>query len=310
MKNLSDEFAKTLSKPKYNERYQQSVNAVLNNDDVKSFLNKHKDELEDDVVKRSMSKLYEFVQENNKLKNNQPTTIPGYTPVLVVNKGLIDISYVPTQKTKDNMKKAKVLKRIHAVAMPKNIKNVTLDQFDLSENDYRMNAMGLVTDFIEEYTNAPKKWHQGMYLYGEFGVGKTFLMAAMANELAKNGFEVTLVHFPSFAVEMKSAISSNLVADKLDAIKKTPILILDDIGADSMSSWVRDDILGVILEYRMQNSLSTFFTSNFSMQQFEEEHLAVNNKGDLEPLKAKRIMQRVHYLAKEVGMFGQNRRPQ
>ncbi|MCT6848375.1 MAG: primosomal protein DnaI, partial [Apilactobacillus kunkeei] len=253
MKNLSDEFAKTLSKPKYNERYQQSVNAVLNNEDVKSFLNKHKDELEDDVVKRSMSKLYEFVQENNKLKNNQPTTIPGYTPVLVVNKGLVDISYVPTQETKDNMKKAKVLKRIHAVAMPKNIKNVTLDQFDLSENDYRMNAMGLVTDFIEEYTNTPNKWHQGMYLYGEFGVGKTFLMAAMANELAKNGFEVTLVHFPSFAVEMKSAISSNLVADKLDAIKKTPVLILDDIGADSMSSWVRDDILGVILEYRMQN---------------------------------------------------------
>ncbi len=310
MKNLSDEFAKTLSKPKYNERYQQSVNAVLNNEDVKSFLNKHKDELEDDVVKRSMSKLYEFVQENNKLKNNQPTTIPGYTPVLVVNKGLVDISYVPTQETKDNMKKAKVLKRIHAVAMPKNIKNVTLDQFDLSENDYRMNAMGLVTDFIEEYTNTPNKCHQGMYLYGEFGVGKTFLMAAMANELAKNGFEVTLVHFPSFAVEMKSAISSNLVADKLDAIKKTPVLILDDIGADSMSSWVRDDILGVILEYRMQNSLSTFFTSNFSMQQFEEEHLAINNKGDVEPLKAKRIMQRVHYLAKEVGMFGQNRRPQ
>ncbi|CAI2589847.1 Primosomal protein DnaI [Apilactobacillus kunkeei] len=310
MKNLSDEFAKTLSKPKYNERYQQSVNSVLNNEDVKLFLNKHKDELEDDVVKRSMSKLYEFVQENNKLKNNQPTTIPGYTPVLVVNKGLVDISYVPTQETKDNMKKAKVLKRIHAVAMPKNIKNVTLDQFDLSENDYRMNAMRLVTDFIEEYTNTPKKWHQGMYLYGEFGVGKTFLMAAMANELAKNGFEVTLVHFPSFAVEMKSAISSNLVADKLDAIKKTPVLILDDIGADSMSSWVRDDILGVILEYRMQNSLSTFFTSNFSMQQFEEEHLAVNNKGDIEPLKAKRIMQRVHYLAKEVGMFGQNRRPQ
>ncbi|WP_414827431.1 primosomal protein DnaI [Apilactobacillus kunkeei] len=310
MKNLSDEFAKTLSKPKYNERYQQSVNAVLNNEDVKSFLNKHNDELEDDVVKRSMSKLYEFVQENNKLKNNQPTTIPGYTPVLVVNKGLVDISYVPTQETKDNMKKAKVLKRIHAVAMPNNIKNVTLDQFDLSENDYRMNAMGMVTDFIEEYTNAPKKWHQGMYLYGEFGVGKTFLMAAIANELAKNGFEVTLVHFPSFAVEMKSAISSNLVADKLDTIKKTPVLILDDIGADSMSSWVRDDILGVILEYRMQNSLSTFFTSNFSMQQFEEEHLAVNNKGDVEPLKAKRIMQRVHYLAKEVGMFGQNRRPQ
>lgn len=39
--------------------------------------------------------------------------------------------------------------------------------------------------------------------------------------------------------------------------------MIDDIGADSMSSWVRDEVLGVILEYRMQQQLPTFFYLEF-----------------------------------------------
>jgi primosomal protein DnaI len=75
-----------------------------------------------------------------------------------------------------------------------------------------------------------------------------------------------------------------------------------------MSSWVRDDILGVILQYRMQEQLPTFFSSNFNMLQLENEHLRVTQRGEDEPLKAKRIMERVRFLAKEINMIGKNRR--
>lgn len=44
------------------------------------------------------------------------------------------------------------------------------------------------------------------------------------------------------------------------------------------------------------------------MVDFEKEHLAVNQRGDVEPLKAKRIMERVRFLAREVTMTGNNRR--
>lgn len=84
--------------------------------------------------------------------------------------------------------------------------------------------------------------------------------------------------------------------------------MLDDIGADSMSSWIRDDVLGVVLQHRMQEQLPTFFSSNFSMKQLEEEHLRITQRGEDEPLKAKRIMERIRYLSKEVNMIGQNRR--
>ena len=85
--------------------------------------------------------------------------------------------------------------------------------------------------------------------------------------------------------------------------------MLDDIGADAMSSWIRDEIFGVILQYRMQEQLPTFFTSNFSMLELEQ-HLSVTQRGEEEPLKAKRIMERIRYLTKEIKMSGQNRRNQ
>lgn len=107
---------------------------------------------------------------------------------------------------------------------------------------------------------------------------------------------------------MKQSIQKDTVGEKLDTVKKAPILMLDDIGADSMSSWVRDDILGVILQYRMQEQLPTFFSSNFDMLQLENEHLRVTQRGEDEPLKAKRIMERVRFLAKEINMIGKNRR--
>ena len=134
------------------------------------------------------------------------------------------------------------------------------------------------------------------------------MLGAIANELASQEFVSTLVHFPSFAVEMKNAIGENNLAEKLNIIKEAPILMLDDVGADAMSSWVRDEVLGVILEYRMQNELPTFFSSNFSMDQLEKEHLQINQRGESEPLKAKRLMERIKFLATEVTMVGVNRR--
>ena len=46
-----------------------------------------------------------------------------------------------------------------------------------------------------------------------------------------------------------------------------------------MSSWIRDEVFGVILQYRMQEQLPTFFSSNFTMDELEQ-HLSVTQRGD------------------------------
>ena len=69
-------------------------------------------------------------------------------------------------------------------------------------------------------------------------------------------------------------------------------------------------VLDFFLEYLMQEELPTFFSSSFSIAQLEKEHLRISSRGDHEPLKAQRLMQRIRFLAREVTMVGVNRRPQ
>ncbi|WP_261810431.1 primosomal protein DnaI [Levilactobacillus humaensis] len=308
MEDLSKTMQKLMNQRHLNDNYRQLMSKATNDPEVKKFLQNHKGELAEDVLTRSAAKLYEFVTERAKVANGGETFAAGYEPQLIVSNHLIDVAYVPTAQTQERQAQQQLRQRVKSIAMPKSIREATLANFD--QDDDRAEALMAALDFIDAYEANPKRRHQALYLAGSFGVGKTYLLAAVAHQLATDGFATTLVHFPSFAVEMKNAIAQNGVADKLESLKKAPVLMIDDIGADAMSAWVRDDILGVILEYRMQEELPTFFSSNFSMAQLEKEHLRISTRGDDEPLKAQRLMQRIRFLAREITMVGVNRRPQ
>ena len=307
MENIGKGIEKTLQSKNLTSKLDKLMEEVMNDSDVQEFITQHRDQLTDDDIVKSYAKLYEFVQEKKKFQLKDPTMIaPGYEPRLYMNFHFIDVTYVPTEHLLQKQAQAEIRSRVKAMDMPKDIRDARLEQFELTSE--RKEAFQEAFKFINNFEDNPKAFHQGLYLQGTFGVGKTYLLGAIANTLAEKGFQTTLVHFPTFAVEMKQSIQKDTVGEKLDAVKKAPILMLDDIGADSMSSWVRDDILGVILQYRMQEQLPTFFSSNFNMLQLENEHLRVTQRGEDEPLKAKRIMERVRYLAKEINMIGKNRR--
>lgn len=306
MEDVGKEMSKIIRSRNYQEKYEEMVQTVLNDPDVTAFIASHRDKLTDNDIEKSYAKLYEFVQEKRKFRLKDPTMIaPGFEPQLTMNFHYIDVTYVPTKELLAKQQEEEVRSRIRAVNMPKDIQNASLKNFD-RDND-RATALLEAVNFITAYTGAPKDFHKGLYFVGDFGVGKTYLLGAIAHELAMHGFESTLVHFPTFAVEMKQAIAKDLVGEKLDIVKQSPVLMIDDIGADSMSTWIRDDVFGVILQHRMQEQLPTFFSSNFNMEELEE-HLSVSQKGDEEPVKAKRIMERIRYLTKQVWMSGRNRR--
>ncbi|MDH6364207.1 primosomal protein DnaI [Enterococcus sp. PF1-24] len=306
MEDVGREVTKLTRQKSYQEKYQEMVQTVLADEDVKAFIAKHRPNLTNQEIEKSYAKLYEFVQEKRKFQLNEPTMIaPGYEPQLVMNFHYIDVTYVPTAELLARKQEEEIRGRIRALDMPKDIQTASIKNFE--KEDARSTALLEAIHFIEEYEAEPKLFHKGLYFVGDFGVGKTYLLGAIAHELAVRGFETTLVHFPTFSVEMKQAIAKDQVGEKLDLVKKAPVLMIDDIGADAMSSWIRDDIFGVILQHRMQEHLPTFFSSNFNMLELEE-HLAVSQRGDQEPLKAKRIMERIRYLTKEVWMGGKNRR--
>jgi primosomal protein DnaI len=138
-------------------------------------------------------------------------------------------------------------------------------------------------------------------------VGKSYLLGAIANELAKKQIPTMIVYVPELLREMKSAIGDSTLNEKIEALKKEPILMLDDIGAEAVSSWTRDEVLGPILQFRMLEKLPTFFTSNFDFQGLEH-HLTYSQRGEEEKMKARRIMERIRSLSDPVLVDGPNRR--
>ena len=84
------------------------------------------------------------------------------------------------------------------------------------------------------------------------------------------------------------------------------ILLIDDIGAEKVSDWGRDEILGTILQSRMNNHLTTFFTSNLSIEELEK-HLAIT-KDSQDIVKARRIIERVKQLTEDMELISINRR--
>jgi len=306
MDNISESMKQWMDRNKQTEHYRQLMGEVYKNPDVLKFISDHKSELDEAHIDRSAAKLYEYVTEKQKLERGETTFAPGYKPELVISNHLVDVAYTPTEETLERQRVKSEKRRVKSISMPKLVQTANLSEFDKDQN--RVSALREAMTFISNFEASPKKYHQGLYLYGSFGVGKTYLLGAIANQLAHDGFNTTLVHYPSFAVEMKNSISTNNVSEKLEAVKRSKILMLDDIGADTVSDWIRDEVLAVILEYRMQEELPTFFSSNLSMERLEKEYLTVSKKSEA-PLKAKRIMQRVRFLSKQIEMIGENRRP-
>ena len=281
--------------------YQELVKQILADPDIAAFI--QQEQLSQAEIQRSISKFNQYITERNRfLLKDEAYIAKGYKPILIKNEGYADVSYEETPELIEQERQEAIRGRLNLINLPASLKEASLAQVDLDDIG-RYQAFELLTNFVADYPN----YQKAIYLYGDFGVGKSYMMAALAHDLSeKRGVSTTLLHYPSFVLDVKNAISSGQVKEKIDDVKVAQVLILDDIGAEQSSPWMRDEILQVILQHRMQENLPTFFTSNFSFVDLER-HFATAKNGD-ETWQAKRVMERIRYLAQEVRLEGENRR--
>ena len=282
--------------------YQDLVQKILKDPDVAAFI--QQESLNQDELSRSISKFNQYITERDKfLRGDTDYIAKGYKPILVMNHGYADVSYEETPELIAAEKEAAIKKRLNLINFPSSLKNVSF--LDVYRDDVqRFTVLKRMIEFVNDYPNNLK----GLYLYGDFGVGKSFMVAALAHDLSeKRGVSSTLLHYPSFVIDVKNAIGDGNVKTLVDELKLSEVLILDDIGAEQSTAWVRDEILQVILQYRMQENLPTFFTSNFNFEDLEL-HFAKGKHGNDETWEARRVMERIRYLAEETRLEGVNRR--
>jgi primosomal protein DnaI len=195
-------------------------------------------------------------------------------------------------------------KLIQTHHIPKDVAQASFAAIDLDKK--RADAIKAMIEF--SLTVQPgQPGVKGIYLYGPFGVGKSHLMGAAARKLAERGIASLMVYTPDFFRELKDSFSDNSVQQKIDVLKQVPVLILDDIGAETLSPWARDEILGAILQYRVSENLPVLYTSNYNYDELQE-HLSYSQKAGMEQLKAMRIMERIRYYTDDHKVDGSNRR--
>ena len=298
MESVGDVLKRQLSR----FHYQDLVQKIMKDPDVAAFI--QQESLTPEELNRSISKFNQYITERDKfLRGDTDYIAKGYKPILVMNHGYADVSYEETPELIAAEKEAAIKNRLKLINLPASLRKASLAQVDLDDLG-RLPVFENLLAFVEQYPAIQK----GLYLYGDFGVGKSFMVAALAHDLSeKRGVSSTLLHYPSFVIDVKNAIGDGNVKTLVDEIKLAEVLILDDIGAEQSTAWVRDEILQVILQYRMQENLPTFFTSNFNFEELEQ-HFAKGKHGNDETWEARRVMERIRYLAEETRLEGVNRR--
>lgn len=228
--------------------------------------------------------------------------IKGYAYLPKINDKIILFNYTSCKKKQKLDKENKYQKNVFLYELPIDIKNAKITDIYTKYKE-RYETITFLNDFIKSYDI--NKNIKGLFLHGNFGCGKTYLIASTFNELAKKGFKSAIVFWPEFLRDLKTSFQTDF-KEKFEKIKKVPLLLIDDIGAENATAWGRDEILGPLLQYRMDEHLTTFFTSNLDIDSLSV-HFAITNDNTGE-LKAKRLIERIKYLTVDIEMISNNLR--
>ncbi len=119
-----------------------------------------------------------------------------------------------------------------------------------------------------EFAQSPQGW---LVFQGTNGCGKTHLAAAIANYRLQADKPVSFVVVPDFLDHLRSAFSpeSKISYDEIfEKVKKAPLLILDDFGEQTTTSWA-DEKLYQLINYRYNAQLPTVITTCYSLDEIE-----------------------------------------
>ena len=103
------------------------------------------------------------------------------------------------------------------------ISNARMKDIDINDKN-RVKVIKWLKNFYDSFEKVNTL--KGLYLHGSFGSGKTYLIAALLNELEKNkDASIEIVYFPEVLRNMKEDFS--LAQDKVNYYQNVDILLID-----------------------------------------------------------------------------------
>lgn len=151
-------------------------------------------------------------------------------------------------------------------------REMTFDNFDWKRRNLPLEQrQNLEAAFrlAHEYARTPEGW---LVFQGVNGCGKTHLAAAVVNHRYQNQEPALFIVVPDLLDHLRSTFSpeSKQSYDQyFEAVKNTPLLVLDDFGKQTTSPWAKEKLYQLI-NYRYNARLATMVTTNHSIEEIRE----------------------------------------
>ncbi|RPI33596.1 MAG: ATP-binding protein, partial [Chloroflexota bacterium] len=120
-----------------------------------------------------------------------------------------------------------------------------------------------------EYSRSPEGW---LVFVGCHSCGKTHLAAAIANARAELGHLPLFIFVPDLLDHLRATFNPNSTVSydrRFDEVKTTHLLILDGLGSQSMTPWVREKLFQVF-DHRYNAKLPTVITMVDYVEEFHK----------------------------------------
>ena len=158
--------------------------------------------------------------------------------------------------------------------------NETFESFDLSvfpeeklpERSYsQRDLMKRCREICEEWANRyPDVESRDLMLSGKSGLGKTYLLHAMAERLVRRDINVLIVSAYKTLEILRKAYFSN--EENPGELTETEVLMIDDLGSEPLMQNVTVEQLFNLINERQNRGLSTVISTNLDMIEFRNRY--------------------------------------
>ncbi len=148
----------------------------------------------------------------------------------------------------------------------------TFGNFSLRENENleKEERKKLESAFkaAQKFAENPQGW---LVLQGDYASGKTHLAAAIANYRTGEGIPPLFIMVPDLLDHLRATFSPESTVSydrRFDEVKTTPLLVLDDLGTQSMTPWVKEKLYQ-LFNYRYNGELATVITTADTLSEID-----------------------------------------
>jgi DNA replication protein DnaC len=164
--------------------------------------------------------------------------------------------------------------------------------------DFSWDNLVLNKDILDEVKNHDLNGKKNsLFLFGDYGVGKTALAIVFLKQKMTEEKAGLFISVPDLLDRIRAAFDKDeryTADDIIEEAKNIDLLLLDDLGAEKPSEWVKEKLFQII-NHRYNELLPIVFTSNLSLDELEKRI-------------GERIVARIAEMSKMIRLIGKNLR--